>query len=179
MTWGRFNGAVSRSICTYVRAGDCCPNVIYLTVVQVGRGLLWCVLTSEVRVARQPPVVLLVNDHQDSADMYAIGLLAMGFQPVTSPTAEEGFERALRMQPDVVVADVGQEVMSGVDLTRRLRGDPRTRGAGIIVLTSHVLGGVKDRAEAAGCDRFLVKPCLPDVLALEIRDVLHRRQEAT
>jgi hypothetical protein len=34
-------------------------------------------------VHRESPVVLLVDDHEDSVAMYAIGLLAMGFQPVT------------------------------------------------------------------------------------------------
>jgi CheY-like chemotaxis protein len=128
-------------------------------------------------VPRESPIVLLVDDHEDSAAMYAIGLLAMGFQPITAGTAEDGFERACRLKPDVIVADVSLAGMSGLDLTRRLRTDTRTRGAGIIVLTGHALGGMKDKAEAAGCDRFLVKPCLPDVLALEIRDVLHQRED--
>ena len=106
-------------------------------------------------MARESPIVLLVDDHDDSAAMYAIGLLAMGFQPVTAATAEDGFERACRLRPDVVVADVSLAGMSGLDLTRRLRRDARTRGARIIVLTGQALGGIKDKAEAAGCDRFL------------------------
>jgi len=120
------------------------------------------------------PVVLLVEDHDDSAAMYAIGLLAMGFQPVTAGTAEDGFDRACRLQPDVIVADMALPGMSGIDLTRRLRDDVRTRSARIIVLTGHVHDGLKEKAHKAGCDRFLVKPCLPDVLALEIRDVLNQ-----
>lgn len=130
-------------------------------------------------VYRDCPVVLLVDDHEDSAAMYAIGLLAMGFQPVTSGTAEEAFARACEIRPDVVVADVTLTGASGVELTRRLRGDRRTRHAGIIVLTGHSVGSTRQEATDAGCDRFLVKPCLPDVLALEIRDVLSQRQDAT
>jgi two-component system, cell cycle response regulator DivK len=123
------------------------------------------------------PVVLLVDDHEDSAAMYAIGLLAMGLQPVTAATVEDGFERACRVQPDVVVADVGKAGTASLELTRRLRGDTRTRAARIIVLTGHAIGSMKDRARAAGCDRFLLKPCLPDVLAMEIYDVLKRPQD--
>lgn len=67
---------------------------------------------------------------------------------------------------------------SRLDLTRQLRSDARTRSARIIVLTGHAVAGIKDQAEAAGCDRFLVMPCLPDVLALEIRDVFKQRQGA-
>jgi two-component system cell cycle response regulator DivK len=121
------------------------------------------------------PVVLLVDDHEDSAAMYAITLLATGFQPVMAETAEQGFDRACRFQPVVVVANVGVDEESGIPLTLRLRGDPRTKEAGIILLTGHVRGGIQARALAAGCDRFLLKPCLPADLALEVRDLLMRR----
>jgi CheY-like chemotaxis protein len=121
--------------------------------------------------------VLLVDDHEDSAAMYAIGLLAMGFQPVTSDTADDAFARACQIRPDVVVADVTLTGASGVELVGRLRGDRRTRNAGIIVLTGHAVGAVRQEANDAGCERFLLKPCLPDVLALEIRDVLNYRRD--
>src|SRR5688572_14496199 len=146
-------------------------------IIAVSNRLRLVVVNIEGSVPGESPiVVLLVDDHEDSAAMYAIGLLAMGFEPVTAETAEEGFERACRLNPDVVVADVNLAGSSGLELTRRLRSDTRTRDARIIVLTGHALGEAKDKAEAAGCDRFLMKPCLPDVLALEIRDVLHQRK---
>lgn len=128
---------------------------------------------------REWPIVLLIDDHKDSASMYAIGLLAMGFQPVTAPTADDGFEHACRFRPDIIVADVSLAGIFGFELTRRLRGDTRTRGAGIIILSGQGFGAIKHKAEAAGCDRFLMKPCMPDVLALEIRDVLRQRERAT
>lgn len=126
-------------------------------------------------VPRAYPVVLLVDDH-DAIAMYAIGLLAMGFQPVTAENSHIGFERACRIQPDVIVADARLPDGSGVELARRLREDERTREAGIIVLTGDSAVSLKRQAHAAGCDRFIVKPCLPDVLALQILDVLNRRQ---
>jgi DNA-binding response OmpR family regulator len=78
------------------------------------------------------------------------------------------------VKPDVVVVDMGLGGVSGLELTRRLRGDAQARGVRIIVLTGHTFGGMRSKAEDAGCDRVLVKPCLPDVLALEIRDLLHQ-----
>jgi CheY-like chemotaxis protein len=128
-------------------------------------------------VLRESPVVLLVDDHEDSAVMYAIGLLAMGFQPVTAPTVDDGFDRACTIRPDVVVTDLGIAGRSGLDFARRLRRDMRTRGTRIIVLAGHAFGGVRHEAEAV-CDRFLEKPCLPDVLALEIRQVLDHPEAA-
>ena len=129
-------------------------------------------------MSRGYPVVLLVDDHEDTVAMYAYVLLAMGFQPVTAGSPDDGFERACRLQPDVVVADVHLAGGSGLELARRLREDARTRETGIIVLTGDGFTALKKKAHAAGCDRFILKPCLPDALALQIRDVLNRRSIA-
>ncbi len=117
-------------------------------------------------------MVLIVDDHEDSAAMYALGLLAMGFRPVTAETAEDAFARTCELHPDVIVADFTLPGVSGLELTRRLRQDDRTKATRIIVLTGHASESVERQAYDAGCDRFVVKPCLPDVLALEIRTVL-------
>jgi two-component system, cell cycle response regulator DivK len=129
--------------------------------------------------AGRPPVVLIVDDHADSAAMYAIFLLSTGFQPVAAATADIGFARACAVRPDIVIMDMILGDASGLDLTRRLRGDTRTRNAGIIVLTGHSFGSVRQDATEAGCDRFLLKPCLPEVLAMEIAHVLVERQGST
>lgn len=119
------------------------------------------------------PLVLLVDDDEDSLAMYAFALLAMGFRAVSAETAEDAFSRTCELQPDVIVADITLPGTSGLELTRRVRQDGRTTATRIIVLTGHASGSMERQAYAAGCDRFLVKPCLPDVLALEIRTVLN------
>ncbi len=114
--------------------------------------------------------MLLVDEHDDSAAMYAIGLLALGLEPVTAATAEDGFADACLFQPDVVIADV--RLARNVQLMRRLRADGRTSAAKIIVLTSQPSAAVRQSALAIGCDRYLVKPCLPEVLAHEVHALL-------
>lgn len=121
------------------------------------------------------PVVLIVDDHKDSLAMYAFGLLALGFAPVNAGCADDAFERACAIRPDVVVADVTLPGVSGLELTRRLRGDTRTKEAGIIVLAQ---AASREQAADAGCDRIVLKPCPPDALALEIRDVIISRKES-
>ena len=128
-------------------------------------------------MSSRSPLVLIVDDHADSCAMYSEALRVMGFQPVTEETGERGFERACDLHPDVVVADVMLPGMTGLELTRRLRDDRRTKGAAIIVLTGRTFGSDEEQAAAAGCDRFLLKPCLPDELASEIRNVLTRRRQ--
>lgn len=126
--------------------------------------------------AIRKPVVLIIEDDADSREMYQLALADMGFQALTVSNAEDGFARACEVLPDAIVADVSLPSASGLDLTSRLRADSRTKEASIIVLSGHAQASVRQRATAAGCDRYLVKPCLPDALANEIHDVLNSRQ---
>lgn len=128
--------------------------------------------TSDAPASERAPVVLLVDDHLDSLDIYALYLRAMGFTPITARTAEDAFARACADRPAVVVADVTLPGRSGVDLVRQLRADDRTRHAGMIVLTGHGGDELRAAAAAAGCDRFLLKPCLPDELIAGIRELI-------
>jgi CheY-like chemotaxis protein len=124
------------------------------------------------------PLVLIVDDHLDSCAMYAEALALMGFQPVTEQTGEDGFARACAIHPDVIVADVILPGISGLELTCWLRADQRTKDVAIIVLTGRTFAADEQHAIEAGCDRFLLKPCLPDDLALEIRHLLSARRPA-
>jgi two-component system cell cycle response regulator DivK len=104
--------------------------------------------------------------------MYALGLSAMGFRPVTATNGDGAFHRACTYQPRVVVAHLSMSMVSRFDLIHRLRADTRTADIPIIVLTGLTLASVRQEAREAGCDRFLLKPCSPTALAGEIRDVL-------
>ena len=145
------------------------------------RGNLRSLLSTSPHHPRHPsrtPTVMLVDGDEDSMAMYAIGLLGMGFQPFTAGNAEEAYARARDLHPHVVVAEVALPGCSGLELARQLREDAETSNAAIIVLTGRAVASVKRQAAEAGCDRFLVKPCMPDTLAVEIRDVLARRNGA-
>ena len=129
-------------------------------------------------MAVNSPVVLLVDDHPDSVEMYTVSLLLMGFQAVSALNAEDGFTRACESHPDVVVTDMTLAGASGLDLMRRLRDDARTKDAGMILLTGHAAGSTGQEANDAGCDRVVLKPCLPEDLAVQIRALIVARRTA-
>jgi len=129
-------------------------------------------------MAVKAPVVLLIDGHPDTVEMYSVSLAWEGFAPISAGNADDGFARACECHPAVIVADLRLPGGSGLELTRRLREDSRTTDAGIIMLAGHVVGPAGAQAIEAGCDRFLAKPCVPDVLAREIRNVLRTRPRA-
>lgn len=119
-----------------------------------------------------PPLVLVVEDYQDAREMYLEYLRLAGFRVAEARNGLEALERALTLVPDVVLMDLALPRMDGWEATRRLKTDSRTCHIPIVALTGHALAGHADGARQAGCDAFVRKPCLPDILVAEIRRVL-------
>ncbi len=118
------------------------------------------------------PLVMIVDDNEDSREIYGTALRRLGFSVVAVGTAEQALLQAGAERPDVIVADVFLPGMSGLSLTRKLRNDARLAHIAVIVLTALTREPACRRAEDAGADRFLQKPCLPDELAAVIGGVL-------
>jgi CheY-like chemotaxis protein len=86
----------------------------------------------------------------------------------------------LAPQADIVVTGMNlDDPMDGVELVSRLRHNDCTRSTPIIVLTGCVWPKERARAEGAGCDVFLPKPCLPNDLLGKVRQLLAATRSQT
>jgi DNA-binding response OmpR family regulator len=74
--------------------------------------------------------------------------------------------------PDLALLDWSMPAVSGLDVCRRLRADPRTAGAVIVVVTARVLPGDREAALDAGADHYMGKPFSPMDLLETVRHVL-------
>ena len=74
--------------------------------------------------------------------------------------------------PDLILMDVQLPKMSGLDATRMLRADERTRHIPIIVITSFALSGDREKATEAGASSYLAKPYSPRELLALVRQFL-------
>lgn len=118
------------------------------------------------------PLILVVDDYEDAREMYAEYLELSGFRTAQARTGEEALEKASTLLPDVVLMDLSLPVMDGCEATARLKSDPRTQHIPVVALTGHSEGPHSDEARRAGCDAFVVKPCMPDTLVSELQRVL-------
>ena len=116
--------------------------------------------------------ILLVDDQPDQVEMYRYALEDSGFVVVSASTGSDAVARARDLSPDVIVLDVRLPDMSGWDVCRMLKTDPRTDHIPVIVLTAAATPTLATDAANAGCAAWLLKPCYPDQLALSIRNVL-------
>ena len=118
------------------------------------------------------PLVLVVEDYQDAREMYVEYLRFSGFRVAEARNGVEALERAFALHPDIILMDLALPRMDGWEATRRLKRDPRTARIPVVALTGHALAGHLEGARRAGCDAFVVKPCLPDALVSEINRML-------
>jgi two-component system, cell cycle response regulator DivK len=126
----------------------------------------------EPRMSHQP-LVMIVEDDDDTLQMYATGLSLAGYNTLQATNAPDAMRAAREARPDVIVTDVGlRGPMDGIELTRELRSDACTGRVGIIVVTGWSGTALVADASGAGSDAVLTKPCLPDDLVAEVRRVI-------
>jgi two-component system phosphate regulon response regulator PhoB len=116
--------------------------------------------------------ILLVDDEPDQVEMYRYALEDSGFVVISASTGSDAVTRARDLGPDVIVLDVRLPDMTGWDVCRVLKADPRTEHIPVIVLTAAATPTLATDAANAGCAAYLLKPCYPDQLAISIRNVL-------
>lgn len=111
------------------------------------------------------PVVLLVEDHRDTRLMYAEFLAAEGFEVVQAADGREALALLRERIPDLVITDLSLPHVDGFELMNRMRNDPTLSAVPVLCLSGYSDDTHEQRARAAGCDRLIQKPCLPDTLA--------------
>jgi CheY-like chemotaxis protein len=120
----------------------------------------------------QPAMALLVDHDADTRKMYAAYLM---LSPCIIEEADDGREalaKAIAYQPDIIVTETRLPGISGFDLCSLLRCDAITSAIPIVVVTADAFAANVRRAEVAGADAVLVKPCRPETLVAEMSRLL-------
>jgi CheY-like chemotaxis protein len=114
------------------------------------------------------PVVLVVDDHEDTQAAWTLVLSRRGFTVEVAGDGRQGREVALAVRPDVILLDLVLPVVSGVELAQELKARPETKSIPIIAVT----GSGRERAMEAGCDGYVAKPSAVDDVLAEIQRVM-------
>jgi CheY-like chemotaxis protein len=124
-----------------------------------------------------PAAALLVDRDQDTRHMYAEFLSQSFYRIDEAEDGREALAKALGIQHDVIVTETSLPGISGLDLCILLRQDPATKQTPIVFVTGDALADDIERAERAGADIVLVKPCLPETLHGEIQRLVTQSAE--
>jgi two-component system cell cycle response regulator DivK len=104
------------------------------------------------------PLILLVEDNSIIRNAFGVLLQEKGYRVRQAGSGAEAIALAAEEIPALVLMDVGLPDISGLEVTRLLKADGRTRACQVIALTGHVLDTDRAACTAAGCDGYLTKP---------------------
>lgn len=104
------------------------------------------------------PKILIVEDNADNRDALSLCLQQKGFAVISARDGKEGVSMALAEKPDLVLMDLNMPELDGWEATRILKADAATEKLPVIALTAQAMAGDRERAMAAGCTDYHLKP---------------------
>jgi hypothetical protein len=109
--------------------------------------------------------VLVVEDDIDSARSLTWILRHMGHEVDYAINGYVAVDMAAKLRPEFVFLDLALPGLNGFEVCQRLRRLPEFKGTRIIAVTAYSQDDYRKRASDAGCDRYIVKPLDPAVIA--------------
>jgi CheY-like chemotaxis protein len=116
--------------------------------------------------------ILLVEDNEMNQDMLSRRLVRRGYDVLIAGDGETGVSMARSRSPHLILMDVGLPDIDGLEATRRLKADERTRAIPVVVLTAHAMIGDRQQALDAGADDHDIKPIVVERLIGKIEALL-------
>jgi len=108
--------------------------------------------------------LLIVDDNATNLKLARVLLTSEGYVVRTASDAEEALTVLETFAPRLILMDLQLPGIDGLELTRRLKADPRRKHIAILALTAYAMKGDDEKAFAAGCDGYVTKPIDPETL---------------
>jgi DNA-binding response OmpR family regulator len=119
--------------------------------------------------------VIVIDDDLDARQIYSEYLRSKHWTVFTAVDGRQGLNKINELTPDVIVLDLAMPRVDGWTVLKHVRESSITANIAVIVVSA--MSDSRDAAIYAGCDAYLLKPCPPEVLFLQIR-ALSRFQAA-
>ncbi len=116
--------------------------------------------------------ILIVDDNQEL--VRALQLLLKDYDLILADNGKQAVEMAFTLEPDLILMDILMPEMDGLQATRMIRQNPKTRSMPILAITAGVSNSIEDECSQAGCDDFISKPFTIEQLASRIENLLQQ-----
>jgi two-component system phosphate regulon response regulator PhoB len=118
--------------------------------------------------------ILIADDEAHVVELVRVTLEDDRVRVVEAPDGATALLLAAELEPELIFLDVNLPDMSGLDVCRRLRREPRLAGARIVMLTAAAQQDDITRGLAAGASQYLTKPFSPVRLLTMVEGLLPR-----
>jgi class 3 adenylate cyclase/CheY-like chemotaxis protein len=121
---------------------------------------------------RTPARILVVDDNAANVDILRARLAAHGYEIVTAADGEQALTAAREHLPDLILLDIMMPKLDGVEVCRRLRGDPSMPFIPVVLVTAKADPKDVVAALEAGGDEYLTKPVDHASLVARVKSML-------
>jgi chemosensory pili system protein ChpA (sensor histidine kinase/response regulator) len=121
---------------------------------------------------RPRPLVMIVDDSLTVRKITSRLMQREGYKVMTAKDGVEALEMLENEIPDAILLDIEMPRMDGFEFARTIKGESRTAGIPIVMITSRIAEKHRNRARELGVDRYLGKPYQDDELLRNLREML-------
>ena len=105
-----------------------------------------------------PRRILIVEDNKADGRLLKDILERHGYETLQTGDGLEAISLAFARSPDLILMDLQLPEISGLEVTRRLKDDDRSRHIPIVAVTAFAMGWAQREALDTGCDAYIAKP---------------------
>jgi two-component system cell cycle response regulator DivK len=122
--------------------------------------------------------ILIVDDNAVNLKLVRVLLAKEGYETRTASDANEALSILQTFTPRLILMDIQLPGMDGLQLTKQLKADERTKNIVIVALTAYAMKGDEEKSKAAGCDGYITKPIDTRTMPATLRAFLDASQSA-
>jgi len=120
--------------------------------------------------------ILLVDDDPKSLKLYDAILPGDKFEIITARSGYEALEKTAGEHPDAILLDIIMPDIDGLEVTRRIKKDPKTKNIPVILVTSLDDSETKEIGIESGAEEFLNKPVQAMELIARVNSMIRLKQ---
>ncbi|MBE9128798.1 MULTISPECIES: PAS domain S-box protein [unclassified Coleofasciculus] len=117
--------------------------------------------------------ILVIDDRWENRAILMNILEPLGFEVIEAGNGQEGLEKAVALQPDLIITDLVMPVINGYQMTQQLRQLPEFQTTPIIAISANAFESDRLQSLDAGCNDFLSKPINVKDLLTQVKSYLN------
>ncbi|WP_413205935.1 response regulator [Rhodospirillum sp. A1_3_36] len=102
--------------------------------------------------------ILIVEDNDLNMKLFHDLLQANGYDTVQTKDGREVLELARANSPDLILMDIQLPEISGLEITKMLKGDDELKAIPVIAVTAFAMKGDEEKIREGGCEGYIAKP---------------------
>jgi two-component system phosphate regulon response regulator PhoB len=123
--------------------------------------------------------ILVIDDEVDLIELLRANLEREGFEVISSSAGKDALDLARRKMPSLILLDLMMPGMDGLEVCRNIRGDSRTSGIPVVMLTAKAAEADRIVGLELGADDYVTKPFSPRELIARVKAHLRRSSPQT